>query len=179
MSDVQTYRVIRERLRNPPNAVPDAGIDLRRKKSETTTIPIAALEETQVVPVLRNPLMDRIADLTRQLDEARAQLAAPPPKPPVSIEGVQIFIATAYGMRLTELRSPRREKCVVRVRHIAIYIVKEMTARSLPAIGRMFGHRDHTTILAAIRKIERMRAEDQAFNAEIENLLAKAAKAFA
>jgi len=68
------------------------------------------------------------------------------------------------------LLSSRRTANVVRPRQVAMYLAKILTLRSLPEIGRRFGGRDHTTVLHAVRKIESLAGNDNAFAEEIEAL---------
>ena len=51
-----------------------------------------------------------------------------------------------------------------------MYLSKVLTLRSLPEIGRRFGGRDHTTVLHAVRKIEKLLGEDTGLNDEVELL---------
>ena len=55
-------------------------------------------------------------------------------------------------------------------RQIAMYLAKSLTLRSLPEIGRRFGGRDHTTVLHAVRKIDRLYNSETALHEEIEML---------
>jgi chromosomal replication initiator protein len=59
---------------------------------------------------------------------------------------------------------------VVKPRQIAMYLSKVLTLRSLPEIGRRFGGRDHTTVLHAVRKIEKQIGEDSVLGDEVELL---------
>lgn len=61
-----------------------------------------------------------------------------------------------FGMSRTDLRSQRRTADVVLARQIIMYLMKSITLRSLPDIGRRMGGRDHTTVLHAVRKITGM-----------------------
>ncbi|MEZ5918881.1 MAG: helix-turn-helix domain-containing protein [Alphaproteobacteria bacterium] len=58
------------------------------------------------------------------------------------------------------MHSARRARNVARPRQVAMYLAKQLTARSLPEIGRKFGGRDHTTVMHAVRKIEELMEED-------------------
>jgi chromosomal replication initiator protein len=49
--------------------------------------------------------------------------------------------------------SKKRPASIARPRQIAMYLAKELTQKSLPEIGELFGGRDHTTVLHAVRKI--------------------------
>ena len=51
-----------------------------------------------------------------------------------------------------------------------MYLSKQLTARSLPEIGRKFGGRDHTTVMHAVRKVEELQATDSGFEEDVELL---------
>jgi chromosomal replication initiator protein len=51
-----------------------------------------------------------------------------------------------------------------------MYLAKQLTSRSLPEIGRRFGNRDHTTVLHAIRKIDKEMNDNPRLKDEIEEL---------
>ncbi|MCU0943814.1 MAG: chromosomal replication initiator protein DnaA [Rubritepida sp.] len=90
----------------------------------------------------------------------------------VSIDDIQRKVAEHYNIRLTEMASARRSRAVARPRQVAMYLAKQLTARSLPEIGKRFGNRDHTTVLHAVNKITQLMQEDPAF-AEDVSLLRK------
>ena len=71
----------------------------------------------------------------------------------ITIRKIQDAVCTFYGVRRLDMVSQRRTEKVVRPRHIAMYLAREMTVRSFPEIGRAFGGRDHTTIMHAVDKI--------------------------
>lgn len=69
--------------------------------------------------------------------------------------------AQAFGWRVDDLTGSSRTPGMVHARHIAMYLVRARTSLSLPQIGRLFGGRDHTTVLHAVRKIaNKVIAED-------------------
>jgi chromosomal replication initiator protein len=86
----------------------------------------------------------------------------------VKIEDIQKMVATRYNVSRADILSERRTAAVVKPRQIAMYLSKALTPRSLPEIGRRFGGRDHTTVLHAVRKIEKAVGEDRALNDEVE-----------
>ncbi|MCK1322119.1 chromosomal replication initiator protein DnaA [Bradyrhizobium sp. 156] len=88
----------------------------------------------------------------------------------IKVEEIQMAVARRYRVARLDILSARRTANIVRPRQVAVYLSKTLTSRSLPEIGRLFGNRDHTTILSSVRKIERLRHEDAALNAEIETL---------
>ena len=67
--------------------------------------------------------------------------------------------------------SARRAREVARPRQIAMYLAKQLTPRSLPEIGRRFGGRDHTTVIHAVRQIERLRGEDSEIDNDVRTLI--------
>lgn len=88
----------------------------------------------------------------------------------VKIEDIQKLVASHYNVSRSDILSERRTAAVVKPRQIAMYLAKILTLRSLPEIGRRFGGRDHTTVLHAVRKIEKALGEDQTLNGEVELL---------
>ena len=88
----------------------------------------------------------------------------------VRIEDIQKVVGRHYAVSRNDLLSNRRTQVIVRPRQIAMYLSKTLTPRSLPEIGRRFGGRDHTTVLHAVRKIERLLGEDTKLAQEIELL---------
>ena len=88
----------------------------------------------------------------------------------ITIEEIQRRVALHYNIKSSELRSNRRSQAVVRPRHVAMYLSKQLTTRSLPEIGRKFGKRDHTTVMYAIRRIEELRPKDPTLEEDLERL---------
>jgi chromosomal replication initiator protein len=86
----------------------------------------------------------------------------------VKIEDIQKLVATRYNVSRADILSERRTAAVVKPRQIAMYLAKALTPRSLPEIGRRFGGRDHTTVLHAVRKIEKALGDDRLLTEEIE-----------
>lgn len=76
------------------------------------------------------------------------------PAVPPSIDTIKRLCAAHFGVTETDLISARRDKQTVVARHAAILLAREMTGHSMPVIGRLFGNRDHTTILSAVRSMQ-------------------------
>lgn len=89
----------------------------------------------------------------------------------VSIEEIQRKVSEHFEIRLSEMTSARRARAVARPRQIAMYLAKRLTPRSLPEIGRRFGGRDHTTVIHAVRQVEKLRAADAEIDADVRTLL--------
>jgi chromosomal replication initiator protein len=88
----------------------------------------------------------------------------------ISIDEIQTRVSDHYRIRKAEMTSARRAREVARPRQVAMYLAKLMTPRSLPEIGRRFGGRDHTTVIHAVRQIEKLRAQDAELDADIRLL---------
>ena len=89
----------------------------------------------------------------------------------VTIESVQKAVADHYSLKVTELKSKNNSKSVALPRQIAMYLCKNLTAASLPEIGRSFSGKHHSTVIHSIKKIENLRQKDGDFNTVINNLL--------
>ncbi|MBA4130241.1 MAG: chromosomal replication initiator protein DnaA [Hyphomicrobium sp.] len=88
----------------------------------------------------------------------------------IKIEDILRVVSRHFGVSKGDLLSQRRHRSVVWPRQIGMYLAKQLTARSLPEIGRRFGNRDHTTVLHAIRKIEGELNGNQRLRDELEDL---------
>jgi len=88
----------------------------------------------------------------------------------ISIDEIQTQVAEHYRIRKAEMTSARRAREVARPRQVAMYLSKQLTPKSLPDIGRRFGGRDHTTVIHAVRQIEKLRASDAELDADIRLL---------
>ncbi|MEM7072143.1 MAG: helix-turn-helix domain-containing protein, partial [Pseudomonadota bacterium] len=82
------------------------------------------------------------------------------PVQPVTIAAIQRAVCAHYSVQLKDLLSARRSRAIVQPRHVAMYLARELTVRSFPEIGRMFGDRDHSTVYHAIKQIERKKLHD-------------------
>ena len=88
----------------------------------------------------------------------------------IKIEDILRIVSRHYAVSKQDILSQRRHRSVVRPRQIGMYLAKHLTSRSLPEIGRRFGDRDHTTVLHAIRKIDKEVGENPRLKEEIEEL---------
>jgi chromosomal replication initiator protein len=71
----------------------------------------------------------------------------------LSVDGIKKVVANYYNITIEEMCGKRRDRHIVFPRQVAMYIIREETASSLPAIGQAFGGRDHTTVLHSYEKI--------------------------
>jgi chromosomal replication initiator protein len=88
----------------------------------------------------------------------------------ISVENIQKTCADFYNIKVADMYSKKRPANIARPRQIAMYLAKELTQKSLPEIGELFGGRDHTTVLHAVRKIADERSKDAQLNHELHVL---------
>jgi chromosomal replication initiator protein len=88
----------------------------------------------------------------------------------VSVENIQKTVADFYKIKIADMYSKKRPASIARPRQIAMYLAKEMTQKSLPEIGELFGGRDHTTVLHAVRKIGGERGKNSELNQQLHVL---------
>lgn len=87
----------------------------------------------------------------------------------ITIADILEVTADYYGLKISDLKSVRRERRIARPRQMAMYLSKLLTSLSLPDIGMHF-ERDHTTILHAIRTIEDLVSKDEQLQDDLERL---------
>jgi len=75
---------------------------------------------------------------------------------PESIDGIQKAVAKYFKLKVSDLKSPRRVKVLAEPRQIAMYLCKKISKASYPEIGSKFGGKDHSTVIHAVKKIERL-----------------------
>ena len=88
----------------------------------------------------------------------------------ISVENIQKTVADFYKIKIADMYSKKRPASIARPRQIAMYLAKELTQKSLPEIGELFGGRDHTTVLHAVRKIGGERQKNTELNQQLHVL---------
>ena len=83
---------------------------------------------------------------------SRGEVASVPSPAGVAADGVET-VAAAFGVAASELRGRSRQRHLVEARQVAMYVLREATGLSLPAIGRALGGRDHTTVMHALERV--------------------------
>ncbi len=82
----------------------------------------------------------------------------------ITVENIQKTVSDYYKIKVADMYSKRRPANIAMPRQVAMYLAKELTQKSLPEIGDLFGGRDHTTVLHAVRKISDLRAKQTDLN---------------
>lgn len=135
---------IRNRLLNPPNAVEDIGIDLKRKPEP---------KPPKVLPELK---ANKVKEY--QIAYCRVNIITSIPSEkelkPLKLMTIIHYVADSFGTTVHEIIGKSRTKCVVIPRHTVCYLAFKHSGMSLTAIGRRL-ERDHTTIINAIEVIEK------------------------
>ena len=119
---------------------------------------LAAHAELVGRPVTHDSAQELLADILRASDRR------------LTIDEIQKAVATHFNIKVADMHSARRSRSVARPRQVAMYLAKQLTPRSLPEIGRMFGGRDHTTVIHAVRKVEELIAADPAIAEDVDLL---------
>ncbi|MDZ4761557.1 MAG: DnaA/Hda family protein [Alphaproteobacteria bacterium] len=124
-----------------------------------------AVRNVYVGTILANePLTRAAVEKSIQL-----QLGGASGRPP-KIDTIKDITARAYGVTKQDLESVCRKRQFAQPRQYAMYLCRTMTSCSYPQIGRMFGDRDHTTVLFAFRKIKRLTGGNEALRDELRQL---------
>jgi len=85
----------------------------------------------------------------------------------LTIDQVLDIVAAYFGLRVDDLKGPRRTKKIAFARHIAMYLARDLTDMSLPRIGQSLGGRDHSTILHGYGKIAGLFEKDDSIRRQI------------
>ncbi len=88
----------------------------------------------------------------------------------IGVENIQKTVADFYKIKVADMYSKKRPASIARPRQIAMDLAKELTQKSLPEIGELFGGRDHTTVLHAVRKIGGERQKNTELNQQLHVL---------
>jgi len=97
------------------------------------------------------------------------QLGGTSSRPP-KIDTIKDITAKAYGVTKQDLESACRKRQYAQPRQYAMYLSRHLTKCSYPQIGRMFGDRDHTTVLFAYRKVSGIVKANEAMAEELRQL---------
>ena len=89
----------------------------------------------------------------------------------LSVEHIQKTVADYYKIKVADMHSKKRTRVIARPRQVAMFLAKELTNMSLPAIGEAFGGRDHTTVLHGCRTVTELRLADQQLNHDLHVLI--------
>jgi chromosomal replication initiator protein len=138
--------------------------------AERVTVNVRALEGALIRVVAFSSLTGR--PLTGELALEVLDGLYPAPVHSVrSLGDIQLAACRQFGISAEELLSSSRAARIAWPRQVAMYLARELTSESLPAIGRHFGGRDHTTVLHAWRRTNERISSDPSSRASVHKLL--------
>ncbi|MGF1650283.1 MAG: chromosomal replication initiator protein DnaA [Hyphomicrobiaceae bacterium] len=159
-------RIEEKRLSDPSFQVPRDVVDMLAERLtesgrelEGAATRLHAHWQCMQVPITSDVAESVIRDLMSGIEPRR-----------IRVEDILKVVSRHYGVSRGDILSQRRHRSVVWPRQIGMYLAKQMTARSLPEIGRRFGNRDHTTVIHAIRKVDGELTNNHRLREEIEEL---------
>ena len=129
---------------------------------------VRELEGTLIRLAAKASLMGQAIDLGFARQEIAAAIGARLNE--ASVEDIQRVVCHHFKLRSGDLLSKDRHKSVAFARHVAMYLCKQRLKSSFPEIGRAFGNRDHTTVMAAVKKVGALRTSDAETRAHLEVL---------
>jgi chromosomal replication initiator protein len=101
--------------------------------------------------------------------DALAKLLANTPTG-LTIETIQREVAAYFDVKLHDLKGPKRHRAIAHPRMVAMFLARKLTNMSYPEIGSRFGGKDHSTVISAVRKIERLTTEDPTVRSVVSTL---------
>jgi chromosomal replication initiator protein len=147
--------------------------DVLRAIAERVTLNVRALEGALIRVVAFSSLTGRALSVelaVEVLDGLYPQAQMPSRQATPSVTEIQAAACEHFGLSSEELLSSTRTARIAWPRQVAMYLARELTGESLPAIGRRFGGRDHTTVLHAWRRTTARIAADDASREAVEKL---------
>lgn len=128
------------------------------RELEGMLIRLGAYSSLQNIPITLSMAKENLRDILVQK------------KKEISVELVQKAVADYFSLKVADLKSDKRLKAFVQARQIAIWLCRDLTNNSYPDIGHKFGGRDHSTVIHASKKIEKMLGEDTNLQQTINEL---------
>ncbi len=166
---------IRRRLRNPPNAVVDLGIDLKRKfqppviisiEPEPAPEPIVAepIDIPAFLPDTKSAETDEVVDSDKMTHEVG--------KSP-SIHTIFAHVCRHFDITKDAFKGKRRWTRLVRARFAAVFLCRKLTNKSYPYIALHLGHRDHSSIVHCFQCAEERLLFDSDFAFDVATIEAE------
>ena len=128
------------------------------RELEGTLIRLAAHSRLAHVPIdlalTRQVLKDLLSD----------------PGPTITVQQIQKLVAGHFNVTVSDLRGGRRHRAIALPRMIAMFLARKHTRSSFPDIGKKFGNRDHSTVISAVNKIERIQGSDNVVRQALKDI---------
>ena len=91
----------------------------------------------------------------------------------ISITAIQKEVSNYFNIKLSDLKSTKKQKSIVIPRQICMYLTRNLTKMSYPEIGAHLGGKDHSTIIYAVKKIEKSLTNDKQIKTAVDTLINK------
>lgn len=91
----------------------------------------------------------------------------------ITVSSILSTTASTFGFSVEELKGVSRKRPLVIARQVAMYVVRELTDLSYPAIGRVFGDKDHTTVMHSVEKIETLMSHNRDIYNQVSEILSR------
>lgn len=157
---IEHAKDVKARLMFPPNAVADTGINLLRvrgisgyQQERERALAREQDDKKRLSLAIERAIQQYVAEQAKKISLFE-EVSALPMMPSIKAEQVMKAMWVTTGLTPAELQSSRRTREIVIPRHIAIMLCRLLTSKSYPEIGRLFGGRDHATILHAVRRMK-------------------------
>ena len=111
--------------------------------------------------------------ITREVAEEILKTIASSGPTGLSVEAIQREVASYFEVKVLDLKGPKRHRAVSHPRLIAMYLSRQLTQMSYPEIGSRFGGKDHSTVISAVRRIEKKIAEDASLRSVVSTLTSR------
>lgn len=170
------YRLGKRQRPDPRNVVPfplsfppvNIGTTTDTASGGATT----GVQRIEIAPPNVEAIKSELDALAKRIALMRAELGLAEPTSILTMRTIILTVCKFYGIALKDIVSERKFQNVVRPRFVAAYLIRELLATPTTAIGRALGGRDHSTIINAMRKIERDRLKEPLLDGEIIQLTA-------
>jgi chromosomal replication initiator protein len=170
--------VLRKRVQHDGIQLTDPGV--LPLVADTVTESVRALEGALIRIVAFASLTGRTLDceladeVLRGLYRREASPGTPlRPAATVTVAGIQALVCDVFSLTREELLSANRSARIAWPRQVAMYLAREHTSETLPAIGRQFGGRNHTTVMHAVKITTRRISDDREAYDVVHSLTAR------
>lgn len=89
---------------------------------------------------------------------------------PITAEVIQKIVADYLGIKIQDIKARKRTKEIANARQIAMYMIKQHTSLSLSEIGKIFGGKDHATVIYACKQVEEKKQKDENFKRILDGI---------
>lgn len=158
--------ILRKRVEEEGTDVPDEVLEYIAQQVDSN---IRELEGSLVRVNAQAQLTNRAVTLD-MAREALSQLISPRESRPVTPEGIVTAVAGYFGLTEEDMYSKKRNRQIANARQIAMYLIRDLTQLSTTAVGRVFGGRDHTTVMHGCDKVEEALRSDAGLRRQLDEL---------